>query len=38
MGLNAVQQRDKDIASSTVNALCTYSVLYGRDKNRMGPA
>jgi hypothetical protein len=35
IGLNAVQQKDKNIASSAVIALCTYGTLYGDTKAGM---
>lgn len=35
IGLNAVQQKDKSIASSAVDALCTYGISYGDTKPAM---
>ncbi len=32
IGLNAVQQKDKNIASSATNALCNYAIYYGETK------
>ncbi len=32
IGLNAVQQKDKNIASSATNALCNYAIYYGDTK------
>jgi len=35
IGLNAVQQKDKNIASSATNALCNYAIYYGDTKAGM---
>lgn len=35
IGLNAVQQKDKNIASSSTNALCNYAIYYGDTKAGM---
>lgn len=35
IGLNAVQQKDKNIASSATNALCNFAIYYGNDKAGM---
>lgn len=35
IGLNAVQQKDKNIASSATNALCNYAIYYGNTKAGM---
>nr|WP_255216253.1 DUF2254 family protein [Pseudenhygromyxa sp. WMMC2535] len=35
IGLNAVQQKDKNIASSTTNALCNFAIYYGDTKAGM---
>lgn len=35
IGLNAVQQKDKNIASSAANALCNYAIYYGDTKAGM---
>ncbi len=35
IGLNAVQQKDKNIASSATNALCSYAIYYGDTKAGM---
>ncbi len=35
IGLNAVQQKDKNIASSATNALCSYAIFYGDTKAGM---
>lgn len=35
IGLNAVQQKDKNIASSATNALCNFAIYYGDTKAGM---
>ena len=35
IGLNALQQKDKNIASSAIDALCKFAVLYGETKAGM---
>ncbi len=35
IGLNALQQKDKNIASSAIDALCSFAVLYGETKAGM---
>jgi hypothetical protein len=35
IGLNAVQQKDKNIASSAANALCNFAIYYGNTKAGM---
>ncbi len=35
IGLNALQQKDKNIASSAIDSLCKFSVLYGETKAAM---
>ncbi|EDM75853.1 hypothetical protein PPSIR1_33591 [Plesiocystis pacifica SIR-1] len=35
IGLNAVQQKDKNIASSATNALCNFAIYYGGTKAGM---
>lgn len=38
IGLNALQQKDKNIASSAIDALCKFGVLYGQTKASMTKA
>ncbi|HEY0138861.1 MAG TPA: DUF2254 family protein [Nannocystis sp.] len=35
IGLNALQQKDKNIASNAIDALCNFAVLYGETKAGM---
>ncbi len=36
ISLNAMQQKDKNIAFSAVDALCNFAILYGQNKASMG--
>lgn len=38
IGLNALQQKDKGIASHAVDSLCVFGISYGRGKTRLSAA
>lgn len=37
IGLNALQQKDKGIASGAIDALCDFAIRYGSEKERHAP-